>query len=268
VTSDDLSGLGEFRARLRAASGKSGQGMTIQGFAVAIGALGIAGFAPVLSRRMPRPARREAAAGGGLPLSPSPAREVVPTETGKRVPGLLVPQKGFREVLAAARQEAAQASARRASERVAAYLPPGSGDAPCRAFAPVLRYEQVGAPGMPRGGEAMGAAVFALPASRVPKAMPGWRGRGAVPLAAANMAGRGAAPLAAANVAGRGAGPDAAANEPPAPVMARPAAGAAGEDLAQALRAYFFRQSRLPPAGGTGFDPRLTPAWAGVKIPG
>ncbi|HUM07236.1 MAG TPA: hypothetical protein VLT37_00005 [Acidocella sp.] len=255
MTSDDLSGLGEFRARLRAASGKSGQGMTIQGFAVAIGALGIAGFAPVLSRRMPRPARREAAAGGGLPLSPSPAREVVPTETGKRVPGLLVPQKGFREVLAAARQEAAQASARRASERVAAYLPPGSGDAPCRAFAPVLRYEQVGAPGMPRGGEAMGAAVFALPASRVPKAMPGWRGRGAVPLAAANMA-------------GRGAGPDAAASEPPAPVMARPAAGVAGEDLAQALRAYFFRQSRLPPAGGTGFDPRLTPAWAGVKIPG
>lgn len=255
MTSDDLSGLGEFRARLRAASGKSGQGMTIQGLAVAIGALGIAGFAPVLSRRMPRPARREAAAGGGLPLSPSPAREVVPTETGKRVPGLLVPQKGFREVLAAARQEAAQASARRASERVAAYLPPGSGDAPCRAFAPVLRYEQVGAPGMPRGGEAMGAAVFALPASRVPKAMPGWRGRGAVPLAAANMA-------------GRGAGPDAAASEPPAPVMARPAAGVAGEDLAQALRAYFFRQSRLPPAGGTGFDPRLTPAWAGVKIPG
>ena len=255
MTSDDLSGLGEFRARLRAASGKSGQGTTIQGLAVAIGALGIAGFAPVLSRRMHRPARREAAAEGVLALSPGLAREAVLTETGKRSPDVLAPPEGFRAVLAAARQEAAQASARRASERVAAYLPPRNGDAPRRAFAPVQRHAQVGAPGMPRGGEAMGAAEFALPASRVPKAMPGWRGRGA-------------APVAAANVAGRGAGPDAAASEPPAPAMARPAAGAAGEDLAQALRAYFFRQSRLPPAGGTGFDPRLTPAWAGVKIPG
>jgi len=31
---------------------------------------------------------------------------------------------------------------------------------------------------------------------------------------------------------------------------------------------YLMRQARLPPAGMTAFDPRLTPAWAGVKLPG
>jgi hypothetical protein len=38
-------------------------------------------------------------------------------------------------------------------------------------------------------------------------------------------------------------------------------------DIRSALDDYFTRQARLPPAGGAAFDPRLTPAWAGVKIP-
>ncbi len=38
--------------------------------------------------------------------------------------------------------------------------------------------------------------------------------------------------------------------------------------LEQALNDYFSRQSRLPPSGTTAFDPRLTPAWAGLKLPG
>lgn len=33
------------------------------------------------------------------------------------------------------------------------------------------------------------------------------------------------------------------------------------------LDAYFLRQSRLPPAGGTGVNPKLSPLWAGLKIP-
>jgi hypothetical protein len=33
-----------------------------------------------------------------------------------------------------------------------------------------------------------------------------------------------------------------------------------------ALRDYFNAQARLPPSGATGFDPRLTPAWAGQKF--
>ena len=36
-------------------------------------------------------------------------------------------------------------------------------------------------------------------------------------------------------------------------------------DLHDALNDFFFRQSCLPPSTGAGFDPRLTPAWAGVK---
>jgi hypothetical protein len=39
-------------------------------------------------------------------------------------------------------------------------------------------------------------------------------------------------------------------------------------DIGQALEEYFFQQSRLPPAGAAAFDPRLTPLWAGLKIPG
>jgi hypothetical protein len=38
--------------------------------------------------------------------------------------------------------------------------------------------------------------------------------------------------------------------------------------LERAMQDYFFQQSRRPPAGGAAFDPRLTPAWAGIKLPG
>jgi hypothetical protein len=37
--------------------------------------------------------------------------------------------------------------------------------------------------------------------------------------------------------------------------------------LTRALDEYFALQARLPPSGATAFDPRLTPAWAGVKLP-
>lgn len=34
------------------------------------------------------------------------------------------------------------------------------------------------------------------------------------------------------------------------------------------ITAFFDGQARLPPNGATGFDPRLSPAWAGMKLPG
>jgi len=46
------------------------------------------------------------------------------------------------------------------------------------------------------------------------------------------------------------------------------ASGVPEFDIGQALEEYFFQQSRLPPAGTTAFDPRLTPLWAGLKLPG
>lgn len=39
------------------------------------------------------------------------------------------------------------------------------------------------------------------------------------------------------------------------------------QDFEDMLDAYFLRQSRLPPAGGTGVNPKLSPLWAGLKIP-
>jgi hypothetical protein len=37
--------------------------------------------------------------------------------------------------------------------------------------------------------------------------------------------------------------------------------------LGRALAELLDQQGRLPPSGATGFDTRLTPAWAGQKLP-
>ena len=38
-------------------------------------------------------------------------------------------------------------------------------------------------------------------------------------------------------------------------------------DMSRAINDYFVHQARLPPSGAMAFDPRLTPAWAGLKLP-
>ncbi len=38
-------------------------------------------------------------------------------------------------------------------------------------------------------------------------------------------------------------------------------------EIEQIVTEMFDRQTRLPPSGATMFDPRLTPAWSGLKIP-
>lgn len=38
--------------------------------------------------------------------------------------------------------------------------------------------------------------------------------------------------------------------------------------FSDALDQYFSRQMRVPPSGMTGYDPRLSPSWAGLQIPG
>jgi len=38
--------------------------------------------------------------------------------------------------------------------------------------------------------------------------------------------------------------------------------------VALAIEKIFAEQARLPPSGIGGFDPRLSPAWAGLQIPG
>lgn len=41
-----------------------------------------------------------------------------------------------------------------------------------------------------------------------------------------------------------------------------------GAAMKQAIEEHFALAARLPPAGITGFDPRLSPAWAGMQLPG
>jgi hypothetical protein len=45
-------------------------------------------------------------------------------------------------------------------------------------------------------------------------------------------------------------------------------AGPGQKDFTRALQNYCSRQSHLPPTGSTAFNPYLSPAWAGLKIPG
>lgn len=256
LTGEDLIHLAAFRARLRAARPAKSRGDAVHGMAVHLGTQGIAGIAPVLFRRVSRTARRVAGPGEGAGFVAGPARRLMTAEIVKPVSDAVPRQsQGFRAVLAAARQEAAQGRARREHERGADYLPPRRDEAEQRAFAPVRRNAPTGAPQMAGSHEAL-AQVSVRSASRILAG--GWVGRGPSAL-----------PLATFAAVGRQAEPGGAQGETLAPVTARRQVGREeGPDLAQALRTYFFRRSRLPPAGGTGFDPRLTPAWAGVKIPG
>ncbi len=53
------------------------------------------------------------------------------------------------------------------------------------------------------------------------------------------------------------------------PTLNEAAAAAPGQtDFTRALETYFFRQSRLHPAGGAAFNRYLSPLWAGLKLPG
>jgi hypothetical protein len=38
-------------------------------------------------------------------------------------------------------------------------------------------------------------------------------------------------------------------------------------NISRTMNDYFAHQARLPPSGAMAFDPRLTPAWAGLKLP-
>ncbi|MBB5373655.1 hypothetical protein [Acidocella aromatica] len=255
LTGEDLTHLAAFRARLRATRPAKSRGNAVQDMAVHLGAKGIAGVAPVLFRRVSRTLRQTVGLGEGAGFVPGPARRPMTAEVLKPVSDAVARQpQGFRAVLAAARQEAAQGRARRELERGADYLPPRREAAERQTFAPVQRNAPTGVPKMAGSHEAL-APVSVRSASRILAGGQGMRGASALPRAVFSAA-------------ERGAEPGVASGEMFAPVAARAVDREQGTDLAQALRTYFFRQSRLPPAGGTGFDPRLTPAWAGVKIPG
>ncbi|MBU6448064.1 MAG: hypothetical protein KGQ26_00410 [Rhodospirillales bacterium] len=55
---------------------------------------------------------------------------------------------------------------------------------------------------------------------------------------------------------------------PDAELIASSNGRALNTDFGDAIEEYFFRQSRLAPSGGAAFDPRQSPLWAGLKLPG
>lgn len=255
LTGEDLAHLTEFRARLSATRPAKSRSNGWQALAVNLGAQGIAGIAPVLFRRKSRGERSRAEVAVGVGFTPNSAPVSVVAETSKAVSDTIPPLQGFRVVLEAARQEAAQVRARCEHERVADYLPSQRAQVAQRAFAPVGPHAPTVMPRVVmREPGLLAAPAFAQPGRvHALAAGRGKHGLRTLPLEVASSVAHESVEAKSENLT---------------PAARQPAGRENTAELGQALRAYFFRQSRLPPSGGTGFDPRLTPLWAGVKIPG
>jgi hypothetical protein len=231
-------------------------GGKIHALALALGQRGRGGYAPVAGRRqavaVTRPSRGEVAA--TVPVGARrPSRDGVPVA----LPGGVEPPAdgpSYRAVVAAAKTEATQKREIRAAERAALRLPVREGGAEARSFAPI--------PGRP--------AAFPAPLRQRTATM-GWeetlafRGADAAGGAEAFPPPPALPPAGLARPARQGAPGEWAS---PAAQDALEAPAPAAFDLDGALDDYFFRMSRMPLSGYTGFDPLLTPTWPGMKLMG
>lgn len=260
---NDLGALGaRFRAALKAAAAKRAApvpGMRLYRLALAVGRAGSGGFAPVGMAHAPVPEKHRAvsvAVGGeALVRQSRPGGQYVPGDSaGGRAPMSGMPES-VRKIIETAKREAMQAQAKRVEERSAMRLPLPREETTMRVFAPVRRNEPVAMPRVRVEQAPLAAPAFVRPTSRPPVVGQPGRGPSALPFAASAAVERG-------GEAGEAQG------EAFAAARTRPVGREETADLGQALRTYFFRQSRLPPSGSAGFDPRLTPLWAGIKIPG
>ena len=238
--------LGEFRAALKAVAARGSvamRGMGLYDVAMAAGRPGLGRFAPV-------------AGVAGRPISQK-SRAVTPVgepgfvaagQSGAADAGALATRRGdgvktsYRAVVAQARQRAAAGRARRDTERAALHLPARGASLAGLSFAPPSSSNVVG------GG-------LRHPAMRQAEIMPGLHPHRNV--------------HSAMEVAEAASGtPEACEDQKFAAMPALVPEAVAQLDIGRALESYFFRQSRLPPTGGAGFNPLLSPAWAGLKIPG
>lgn len=216
---------------------------TLHDHALAAGQAGLGGFAPGGRMAPPRAAAVRQRSGGsgeaaGLQGQSAGAAHGEVLASGGHAPD----GSGYKAVLAQAKAEAALARQSREAAGNTAYLAPRAGGLSNISFAPV-------------GAGGLGpAARFA--------ARTGWQNQSVTlhPGETADMTTEMLTPP-------RTGAEAAHASSLPAPDEAvfTPAAQA---DFAQALENYFFRQSRLPPAGGAAFNSYLSPAWAGLKLPG
>jgi hypothetical protein len=161
----------------------------------------------------------------------------------------------FRAVLAAARHAAAELKRLRAEEQAADQLPPRRAAVAERVFAPPSRLTASAMPAKRGSDAAVPGRSFSRPARHAATVEQPEHQRD-------DLAATSPIPLA------RRKEPESGSGEIIGFAPETRRGSATGPDLGQALRAYFFQQSRLPPAASPCFDPTLTPLWAGVKIPG
>jgi hypothetical protein len=167
-------------------------------------------------------------------------------------------ETSYRAVVAQARHQAAAGRARREAEGAALRLPARGAALAGLSFAPP-----------PGGGAAGGNSLNSAMPGFV--AAPGVRRRSSVHGAVSAAEAAFFADDGEAGVGGAGNRPEdiGEAGDQPLTAVAAPASPiVAPDDIERALESYFFRQSRLPPVGGAGFNPLLSPVWAGLKIPG
>ena len=241
--------LGEFRAALTAAKEKRAVvrlEAKLHDLALAAGQPELGGFAPVAAA-----AKRQMELKRRVAVSPGEGRSIaamhlaVPEDVPEReMPRAASDAPSYRVAMAQARHEAAVARERRRAEREALHLPVRGRGVEKMSFAPYAADGVVGREALP---PAKGRHALPVPGLR--------RGRGA----------QGAAAMAQEAPHDPGAAPESQHLEV-RPVLAQETA--APLDIKRALDEYFFRQSRLPPNGGAGFNPLLSPIWAGLKIPG
>ena len=258
---DDVGGaMRAFRNALKAAAGAGGSGQREMGLydvAMAAGRPGLGGFAPVAGAAG-RPVLQKSRAVAPVGEANAPVAGQGSVQSGA---GALAARQGgsaetsYRAVVAQARQQAAAGRARREAEAAALYLPARGAGLAGVSFAPPAG-----------GGPAGGGSLYSV--------KPGSAGGGSLYPAKPGSAGavglhRGNSVHEAVSVAEAASTHHGEAESQEFGTGAvQPLAGMASADIDRAVESYFFRQSRLPPTGGAGFNPLLSPVWAGLKIPG
>ena len=244
---DDVGGaIREFRKVLKAvaATGSTGtRGMGLYDVAMAAGRPGLGGFAPVAGvagRPVPQKSRAVASVGEAGFLATGQGVSANIGALAARQEGAA--ETSYQAVVAQARQQATTGRARREAEAAVLHLPVRGAGLAGVSFAPPAA-----------GGTAGGGLLY--PGAPGSVGAPGLRRRGGVHDAVS------AAEAAATDHEGVESRQYVAGADP-APAVVAPA------DIERAVEDYFFRQSRLPPLGGAGFNPLLSPVWAGLKIPG
>jgi hypothetical protein len=247
IGNDFGAAIGAFRKALKTVAATASadmRGMGLYGVAMAAGRPGLGGFAPIAGMPGRQAAQKSRA------LAPVGEAGVLAAGLGgvQADAGVLAARQGdgaktsYRTVVAQARHQAAAGRARREADAAALYLPMRGAGLAGLSFAP-----RAG------GGAAGGSSLHpAVPGSA---GAPGLRRRNSVHEAVSVAE-------AASSDRGEAGAQEFAAGAEPAPAGVRPA------DIERAVEDYFFRQSRLPPTGGAGFNPLLSPVWAGLKIPG